>query len=205
MDTDLNNIIRSNQFLSNSHIRHICKQILDGLEYIHAMNIIHADIKPSNILINCRNCLIKIADFGISVSVNDYIYNKEMPIHIATRWYRAPEIIKCEKYSYNIDIWSFGCVCYELVERIPLFKDGKKCGDLSCNTNESIDMYHEEGIYISIMKNIPLIREKLAEKIIINKINPEIINLIKDCLIINPNIRISVKNAINYNFIINKY
>jgi hypothetical protein len=205
MDTDLNNVIRSNQFLSNSHIRHICKQILDGLEYIHSLNIIHADIKPSNILINCSNCLIKIADFGISVSVNDYIYNKEMPIHIATRWYRAPEIILCEKYSYNIDIWSFGCVCYELVERTPLFKDGKKCGDLSCDTNEPIDINNENGIYKSIIKNVPLIREKLLEKIIINKINPEIINLIKDCLKINPNERINMKTVINHNFIKYKY
>jgi mitogen-activated protein kinase 1/3 len=66
IDTDLGKIIKSNQYLSNEHIQYIMYQILDGLRYIHRTNVIHRDLKPANILINCRDCSVKIADFGLS-------------------------------------------------------------------------------------------------------------------------------------------
>jgi serine/threonine protein kinase len=66
MDADLYKIIRSNQFLSDEHVEFIFYQLVDGLSYIHSMNVIHRDLKPANILINCSNCHIKIADFGLA-------------------------------------------------------------------------------------------------------------------------------------------
>jgi serine/threonine protein kinase len=197
MDTDLNNIIQSNKILSNDNIKYISQQILDGLKYVHSKNIIHGDIKPSNILINCSNYLIKLSDFGISVCIDT---EEDLPQHIVTRWYRPPEVVKCEKYSYNIDIWGFGCVCYELVVGIPIFKDGKKCGDLSCD--EKIDINIEGGIYDIIIKNVPLIKEKLFDKILIKNINPKIVELIEKCLTIDPNDRITLDEALNHDFIL---
>lgn len=66
MDTDLAKIVRSNQFLSTEHVQFIAFQILDGLRYIHRTNVIHRDLKPANILVSCKDCTIKIADFGLS-------------------------------------------------------------------------------------------------------------------------------------------
>lgn len=66
IDTDLSKIIKSNQYLSNEHIQYIMYQIIDGLRYIHKTGVIHRDLKPANVLINCRDCTVKIADFGLS-------------------------------------------------------------------------------------------------------------------------------------------
>lgn len=66
VDTDLGKIIKSNQYLSGEHIQYIIYQILDGMRFIHATNVIHRDLKPANILVCCSDCSIKIADFGLS-------------------------------------------------------------------------------------------------------------------------------------------
>lgn len=67
METDLYQIIRSNQLLTDEHIRYFVYQIACGLKYIHSANVIHRDLKPSNLIVN-GNCLLKIADFGKTVS-----------------------------------------------------------------------------------------------------------------------------------------
>ena len=62
--------------------------------YLHTAEIIHRDLKPSNVLINSE-CLVKIADFGLARSVLPYD-DATAPImteYVATRWYRAPEIV----------------------------------------------------------------------------------------------------------------
>lgn len=66
VDTDLQKIIRSNQYLQMEHIQYIMYQILDGLRYIHMSNVIHRDLKPANVLISCADTTVKIADFGLS-------------------------------------------------------------------------------------------------------------------------------------------
>lgn len=66
MDTDLSRIIKSSQFMSTEQIQFITYQILAGLKYLHSANVIHRDLKPANILVSCTDCVIKIADFGLS-------------------------------------------------------------------------------------------------------------------------------------------
>jgi mitogen-activated protein kinase 1/3 len=66
VDTDLSKIFKSNQFMLMGHIEFILYQLLLGLKYIHSACVIHRDLKPANILVNCRNCNLKIADFGLS-------------------------------------------------------------------------------------------------------------------------------------------
>ena len=75
MDTDLQKIMRSSQFMSSDHVKFILYQILVGLKYLHSANVIHRDLKPANILISCADCSIKIADFGLSRVVRPDIAN----------------------------------------------------------------------------------------------------------------------------------
>ncbi|KAJ0236940.1 Protein kinase domain-containing protein [Hirschfeldia incana] len=65
MDTDLHNIITSNQELEPLHYEFFLYQILCGLKYIHSANVVHRDLKPSNLLVNA-NCQLKICDFGLA-------------------------------------------------------------------------------------------------------------------------------------------
>ncbi|KAJ8430391.1 hypothetical protein Cgig2_032130 [Carnegiea gigantea] len=119
MDTDLHQIIKSNQNLSEEHCQYFLYQILRGLKYIHSANVIHRDLKPSNLLLNA-NCDLKICDFGLArpTSENDH----HMTEYVVTRWYRAPELLlNSSDYTAAIDIWSVGCIFMELMIKRPLF------------------------------------------------------------------------------------
>lgn len=65
METDLAQIIKSNQPLTDDHIQFFLYQILRGLKYVHSAGIYHRDLKPRNLLVN-SNCDLKICDFGLA-------------------------------------------------------------------------------------------------------------------------------------------
>ncbi|XP_024366904.1 mitogen-activated protein kinase 4a [Physcomitrium patens] len=118
MDTDLHQIIRSNQALTEDHCQYFLYQILRGLKYIHSANVLHRDLKPTNLLVNA-NCDLKIADFGLARTLSETDFMTE---YVVTRWYRAPELLlNCSAYTAAIDIWSVGCIFMELLNRSALF------------------------------------------------------------------------------------
>ena len=121
MDIDLYSLIRED-LLKEQHRRFIAYQVAKALHYLHSADLIHRDIKPSNILVN-EHCLAKLCDFGLVRSVEED--QPEEPLltdYIATRWYRAPEILLgSKKYSKAADVWSFGCLLGELLTGKPMF------------------------------------------------------------------------------------
>lgn len=115
MGADLNNIVRT-QRLSDDHVQFLVYQILRGMKYIHSAGIIHRDLKPSNIAVN-EDCELKILDFGLARPTEN-----EMTGYVATRWYRAPEImLNWMHYNQTVDIWSVGCIMAELLTGRTLF------------------------------------------------------------------------------------
>ena len=121
METDLYKLLKT-QRLSNDHICYFLYQILRGLKYIHSANVLHRDLKPRNLLVN-SNCDLKICDFGLArANINTLMTQSAvMTDYIATRWYRAPEVILSTKqYTASIDVWSVGCILAELIRRKPL-------------------------------------------------------------------------------------
>ena len=120
MEADLFNVIRAN-ILQDIHKKFIIYQILKAIKFIHSADIIHRDLKPSNIFIN-SDCHIKLGDFGLARTLghNPHIQNM-VTEYVATRWYRAPEmILAAQKYGKPIDMWSVGCILYELLVGTPL-------------------------------------------------------------------------------------
>ena len=100
-------------------IRKLIYQLLKGLAYLHAQNIVHRDIKPENLLV-AKDLRLKICDFGFARqfkaeredSVTDYV---------ATRWYRPPELLVGGDYGKEIDMWAVACIMCELIDGNPLF------------------------------------------------------------------------------------
>ncbi|RWR80911.1 mitogen-activated protein kinase 4 [Cinnamomum micranthum f. kanehirae] len=118
MDTDLHQIIRSNQPLTDDHCQYFLYQLLRGLKYVHSANVLHRDLKPSNLFLNA-NCDLKIGDFGLARTTSETDFMTE---YVVTRWYRAPELLlNCSEYTAAIDIWSVGCILGEIMTREPLF------------------------------------------------------------------------------------
>lgn len=94
-------------------------QILLGIEFIHSKGIIHRDMKPSNILIfrnpDDNTPLFKICDFGLSKPYMQQIRNSP---RMVTSWYRAPEIcLEWPDYTTKIDLWSIGCIFFEMIAK----------------------------------------------------------------------------------------
>lgn len=124
MDTDLHQIIKSPQPLSNDHCKYFIFQLLCGLKYLHSANVLHRDLKPGNLLVN-SNCELKICDFGLARTGNGK--GQFMTEYVVTRWYRAPELLLgCDNYGTSIDVWSVGCIFAEILGRKPLFP-GTEC------------------------------------------------------------------------------
>lgn len=107
--------------LSRGETRRFMAMLLNGLQYLHGLRIMHRDIKPANLLIDSKDVL-KIADFGLARLFNDQDPTKVYSPQVATRWYRAPEILwGCQTYGPSIDLWAAGCVFAEMLRGVPLF------------------------------------------------------------------------------------
>lgn len=124
MPTDLTRVLRSRIELSNEHIRWLVFQLIRGIYYIHTSRVFHRDLKPSNILINAE-CDLRIVDFGLSRAAVDCQEPDAVfwTDYVATRWYRAPELIMAGASNYTpaIDMWSIGCIFAEMLNKRPIF------------------------------------------------------------------------------------
>lgn len=98
-------------------------QVCDGLAYMHSERVMHRDIKPANILIN-RDGTVKLADFGLSLLLSSTTDNAQS--FVGTPYYMAPERLMETQYNFKADIWSMGCLLYELVTLYPPFFEPKQ-------------------------------------------------------------------------------
>ena len=96
--------------LTENEIWKIFIKILCGLADIHKKKILHRDIKSLNIFLK-NDMDIRIGDLGVAKDLNKTLYAKT---HIGTPYYLSPEVWLQKPYSYKSDIWSLGCVLYEL-------------------------------------------------------------------------------------------
>ncbi|KAG6377590.1 kinase-like domain-containing protein [Boletus reticuloceps] len=125
METDLHRVIKT-QRLSDDHCQYFIYQTLRALKALHSADVLHRDLKPSNLLLNA-NCDLKLCDFGLARSARPppNVANDSstfMTEYVATRWYRAPEVmLTFKEYTRAIDMWSVGCVLAEMLSGRPLF------------------------------------------------------------------------------------
>jgi len=180
-DTDLKALMQTDIQFTDAHVKWIFYNFLAGLKYLHTAGVYHRDLKPSNVLVN-KDCAVKICDFGLARAVGERSSpvtpscslvsrrddtggispaslvtkaGRVMTKHVATRFYRAPELILLQDdYTEAIDIWSAGCIYAEMTqllqdtrpeERGPLFP-GATCFPLSPDLVRPCDgLYHSQG------------------------------------------------------------
>lgn len=94
-----------------SAVRSYAKQLMVALKHLKRCSILHGDIKPDNILVNENLNVIKLADFGSAGRLDGEC---TITPYLVSRFYRAPEIMLGSRYDHQIDLWSVGCVLYEL-------------------------------------------------------------------------------------------
>ncbi|KAF2950171.1 probable serine/threonine-protein kinase At1g54610 isoform X2 [Oryza sativa Japonica Group] len=95
------------------------QQLLSGLEHCHNNNVLHRDIKGSNLLLD-NNGILKIADFGLATFF-DPRHKRPMTSRVVTLWYRPPELLLgATDYGVGVDLWSAGCILAELLHGKPI-------------------------------------------------------------------------------------
>lgn len=122
MDYDLSRVLYSPVQFLEFHVRSLMYQILCGVKYTHSAGVIHRDLKPGNILVSSQGVL-KICDFGLARAIKLGHNGSAHPFtnYVATRWYRAPELILREThYGKAVDMWAVGCILGEFYGRRPL-------------------------------------------------------------------------------------
>jgi serine/threonine-protein kinase PRP4 len=93
-----------------------------GLKHLAALHIVHADIKPDNILVNGNCSTLKFCDFGSGFKSDS---PDALPTpYLVSRFYRAPEIILGLKYDTPLDMWSVGTCMYEMFTGRLMFAGG---------------------------------------------------------------------------------
>ena len=120
MDHDLTGLAdRPGMKFSIPQIKCYMKQLLTGLHYCHRNNILHRDIKGSNLLID-NNGILKLADFGLARSCASE-NAKTLTNRVITLWYRPPELLLgAQSYGPAVDLWSAGCIFAELLHGKPI-------------------------------------------------------------------------------------
>jgi serine/threonine-protein kinase ULK/ATG1 len=131
---DLREFIQAEGRLDETTTRFFLLQLIDGLSFLNDRKIIHRDLKPQNILLTkkSRDALVKIADFGFVKQL------EEMDVAgtiCGTPLYMAPEIVNRLEYDSKVDMWSLGCIVYEMLVGQATFL-GKNQSDVLLNVTQ---------------------------------------------------------------------
>ena len=169
-DGDINHKIQENlkrrlQF-EESQVWKWIIQLLKGLKYLHDNKIMHRDLKCANIFL-MKNGLVKIGDLNVSKITKSNMARTQT----GTPYYIAPEIWKDKPYDYKCDIWSLGCIIYEICTSRPPFR-GTSLAELGNNILR--------GYYLPF-----------------SGFSNDIKNLIAKMLIVDPNKRASINELLN--------
>jgi len=128
--------------------------ILRGLDVLLKLKIIHCDLKPENIMLT-KDGSLKIIDLGSCYISKTKKLNST---YVQSRYYRAPEVVMGCDYSHGIDIWSFGCIIYELLTGTPLFRcksSSDLIGEIVCFLGiPPIEMIENSLSGLSYFKNV---------------------------------------------------
>eukprot|EP00041_Stephanoeca_diplocostata_P017944 m.371575 g.371575 ORF g.371575 m.371575 type:complete len:1373 (+) comp20868_c0_seq1:275-4393(+) len=117
-DGELFQIIEDDTKLPLDQVRQIARQLVSALRYLHGNRIMHRDMKPQNILI-AKGGIVKLCDFGFAraMSINTLVLTSIK----GTPLYMAPELVREQPYDHTADLWSLGCILYEIAVGKPPF------------------------------------------------------------------------------------
>ncbi|NXC14132.1 MK15 kinase, partial [Corythaeola cristata] len=210
METDLHAVIKKGNLLKDIHKCYILYQLLKATKFIHSGNVIHRDQKPSNILLDA-DCFVKVCDFGLARSLcqmNEDQGNPALTEYVATRWYRAPEILLSSRsYTKGVDMWSIGCILGELLLGKPLFP-----GTSTVNQIEQIlrvipapspeDVLALQSDYRASVINHMSSRQRVTFEEILPSSTPlPALDLLKKLLVFNPDKRLTAEEALQHPYV----
>lgn len=210
MDTDLHAVIKKGTLLKDIHKRYVMYQLLKAVKYLHSGNVIHRDKKPSNVLLD-TDCVVKLCDFGLARSLNQIQEDSGNPAlteYVATRWYRAPEILLgSTRYTKGVDMWSLGCILGEMLLGKALFP-----GTSTINQIEKImsaiphpspdDILAIKSEYgSSVIQRMLLKPQVPLDDLLQPSVPPDALDLLRGLLVFNPDKRLTAEQALQHPYV----
>jgi mitogen-activated protein kinase 1/3 len=172
-DSDFRKVCDHPHGVSLAQARKLSHGLVVGCSYLHDVGIYHRDLKPANCLVN-RDCSVKICDFNLSrtASLDESLQclafkrtsvecasveeprplKRALTMHVASRWYRPPEVLLRTQYSEAMDVWSVGCIIAELFNALNEGGRGPRRGALfpgsECHAFSSQDSDSDEEDFL---------------------------------------------------------
>ncbi|XP_071603786.1 serine/threonine-protein kinase 36 isoform X1 [Heliangelus exortis] len=115
---ELFQILEDDGSLPEDQVQTIAAQLVSALYYLHSHRILHRDMKPQNILLG-KDGVVKLCDFGFARAMS--IHTMVLTSIKGTPLYMSPELVEEQPYDHTADLWSMGCILYELFVGTPPF------------------------------------------------------------------------------------
>ncbi|XP_060753368.1 mitogen-activated protein kinase 15 [Tachysurus vachellii] len=210
MDTDLHAVIKKGSLLKDIHKRYIMYQLLKATKYLHSGNVIHRDQKPSNILLDA-DCFVKLCDFGLARSlsqIQEDAVNPALTEYVATRWYRAPEILLgSTRYTKGVDMWSVGCILGEMLLGKALFPGTSTLNQIERIMSIIPHPMPEDIVAIrseygaSVIQKMLLRPQMPLGDLMQPSVPPDALDLLQRLLVFNPDKRLTAEDALQHSYV----
>ncbi|KAH0573133.1 Kinase, CMGC GSK [Spironucleus salmonicida] len=176
-------------------------QTARALLYLHAQNIAHRDLKPTNILFDPNTLKAALCDFG---SAKQLVFGEPNVSYICSRYYRAPELVLgATNYTTSIDVWSFGCILAEILLGAPLFPG-----------ESSVDQFVEivkllgsptSDEFLAMNGSLNSVRFKEVKayglnKVLRSKAHCDVVDLLEKVLVYDPERRFTASQVLAHKF-----
>lgn len=227
-DTNLHRVIYSGQPLTDPHVQYILWQAFRALRYLHAAEVVHRDMKPTNMLLN-RDCELALADFGLArympasddrrstlaQNAEPRLKTCQLTKYVVTRWYRAPELlVQNKRYDSKVDMWSVGCILAEVIGAKAIFpgKDSLHqlrliVETLGTPTQEELAVIENEQAvnYITSLRNKDTggshMNAAARLKAMFPETEPNLVDLLAQLLHFDPTKRLSAAQALEHPYL----
>nr|XP_027205452.1 cell division control protein 2 homolog [Dermatophagoides pteronyssinus] len=199
---DLKRVLSRHTALSEAHVKRLALSILEGLAFLHSHWFLHRDLSPANVFVD-RAGNVLLADYGMATSFGTsrkFNYREE----VVTLWYRAPELLLgAEMYQDKVDVWAFGCILAEIfLGGQPLFNGANREEQLAkifavLGTPGSKDNAGTLWPLAYSLIEFQLFEHRAPTPLasVFTALDPEAVDLLQQCLALNPAERISASKA----------